>query len=244
MLAAFLPEGHKNTARNREKIKLRFILRKTQAPTFECIIGFMFRTLIILTAALLTGCTTDRELDFTARPDASGYALLYYWDFNNTDTEEALITPQSEFESARIEFEGNFFDDTSDGSEINLRQSSEPGSALRLRNPSRHLDITFSTVGFGDVLITYALMRTNNGAKRQRYAVSTDGGNNFIEAPVSDLVTEVLTEWHAVEIDLSSHLSANDNPEVILRVIMEEGNIGDSGNHRIDNLSIEAKPLD
>lgn len=200
--------------------------------------------LIFPLAVLFTGCTVDRDLDFTPRPGPSGYALLYYWDFNDTDTEEALMTPRSEFESARIEFEGNFFDDVSDGSDINLRESSEPGAALRLRNPSRHLDITFSTVGFGDVLITYALMRTNNGALRQRYAVSTDGGNNFTEAPVSDMVTEVLTDWHAVEIDLAAWLSANDNPEVTLRIIMEEGNTGDSGNHRIDNLSIEAKPLD
>ncbi len=183
-------------------------------------------------------------MDFSPRTNELGFELIYYWDFNSTETTHSLIEPVSAVAYTSIFFEGNYFDAVSDGSDFNLREESESGAALRLRNPSDHLDIEFSSEGYEEILLSYALMRTNNGARKQNISYSVDGGTNFLTAGLIDAELDVSEDWQHIQINFSGVRAVNNNPQVIIRLSMAEGNSNTSGNQRMDNLAIDARPMD
>jgi hypothetical protein len=192
---------------------------------------------------MLFSCTADRTFE-KPRPIVNevGEALLFYWDFNDASSTDRLIRPTIAFADANLFYQGNSFDSQSDGSDFNLRESAEPGGCLRLRNPSEYLDLVVETIGYGAIKIQYAAMRTNSGAKKQQISYSSDG-QNFLTTGLLESTLDIGLEWALYEINLSAIPAATNHPGFTIRLTFEEGNAGESGNQRIDNLSVEGKPL-
>ncbi|MCH8534803.1 MAG: hypothetical protein LAT51_07015 [Flavobacteriaceae bacterium] len=175
------------------------------------------------------------------------FLLMHYWNFNDSSSDEALITPTFSFSGANLNYEGNFFDDT-DGSSINARNNDPAGDGLRLRNPAGPFTISASTTNYENVKISYAARRTNNGAQQQLLSYSLDGGQSFTTEGLDVLVFDIQTggdeeEFELFEIDLSGIDGAQNNADFQFQINFAIGEDGDSGNNRIDNLVIEGTSL-
>jgi hypothetical protein len=208
-------------------------------------IGFEMnhKILLVLTALLLLfACTPDRKLE-APRPivNEAGEALLYYWDFNGGSTAQLLLRPTLAFGNGNIFFQVSEVD-AADGSPLNLREGASIGNAARFRNPSEYVDLVIETTNYGAIKITYAAMRTNNGAKKQRISYSVDG-QNFSTFGLQETIFDIGLDWALYEIDLSNVPAANDHPALTLRLTFDDGHTGATGNQRIDNLAVEGRPL-
>lgn len=193
-------------------------------------------------ALMLSSCTKDRIIELGPPPPPSEEQLIAYWNFNDISSPEALVVPTYTVSSPELTYNGDFYDEVNEGSDINLQNDDEAGAALRLRNPSEYFQIDVSTEGHYAIVVNYAAMRTNSGAQFQKVYYSTDG-NTFIDAGLNDLQFDVQLDWVLHTIDFSAINAAANNPDFKVRLQFSEGNTNTSGNNRIDNLSISGKPL-
>jgi len=203
----------------------------------------IFRLFVLLGMLfVIQACTKDRVIDLGPQLPPGDEQLMYYWSFNNTVSLDSLIAPVISIGTNQLNYEGAFFDEVNDGTEINARSSVESGSALRLRNPSDYLDIEFSTSGYKDIVIQYATMRTNSGAMIQQILYSTDG-STFINSGIEQTEFSIGLDWELKVINLKPINAANNNADFRLRLKFAEGSENPSGNNRIDNLTIEGLPF-
>ncbi|GEM_PF-4703098 len=201
---------------------------------------------ISIDAVALESFEEEEEEEEEGEEDLN-FLLMHYWNFNNSSSEEDLISPTFSFSSANLNYEGNFFDDT-DGSTINARNDDPAGDGLRLRNPAGPFTISASTENYENVKISYAARRTNNGAQQQLISYSVDAGQNFSTEGLETLVFNISTggdeeEFELFEIDLSSIEEVQNNPDFQLQINFDLGADNDSGNNRFDNLVIEGTSL-
>ncbi len=195
----------------------------------------------LLSFTLFSSCVKDRLGDgAVVTPgtpvDPADRELIHYWDFNKSP----LLQPVKTAGSGIIETE-NTYDDT-DGSELNLREESEAGNALRVRNPSTFMIVKAPTLGYKSPLLTFVVMRTNNGSKENILEYTIDGVNYISAGLVSNKVN-VTTDWTLYSIDFAGIAGVDDNPLFAIRFTFSVGNTNDSGNDRYDNISIDAYPL-
>ncbi|TVQ79927.1 MAG: hypothetical protein EA358_02770 [Flavobacteriales bacterium] len=206
--------------------------------------NFFYVILIALTA--FSSCTKDRDTDISFTPIATEgpYVRLHVWDFNQDRSKEGLLEPAVSFDFARLAIQASDWDGA-EGTLVNIANeidSVPPGNALRVRNPSQYMDIMFSTMGYGSIRVSYAGMRTNNGAKSQQISFSTDGVN-FSSYGIQNFVIEPDTDWRRFEIDLNTVPAIANVSIAYLRITFADGNNGDSGNNRFDNIIVEGRKL-
>lgn len=200
------------------------------------------RSLYMLSFLLFsfTSCVKDRvnktDIVNPGSPvDPGDRNLIHYWDFNTGD----LMTPAFSETGGSIAT-SNTYDDT-DGSELNLRNSSAAGKALRMRNPSTFMVVKSPTTGYKAPLLTFSVMRTNNGPKENIIEYTIDGIHFTSDGMASNKVN-VSEEWTAYSIDFSGLTGVEDNPLFAIRFTFSIGNTNPSGNDRYDNISIDALP--
>jgi hypothetical protein len=171
---------------------------------------------------------------------------LYSWNFNNLPQYNITDVP-SDFRGGTqglITYQGNgegYMDRVNDGTLINSLEGVPAGYGLRVRNPSaqRELVIDAPTAGFGNIVFSYATMRTSNGAEIQeiQYRTSPDGewkdlGDNL----------RVEEQWKLHRFFLPA--GVDNNPDFALRILFKgELSAGESGNNRFDNIRIEGLGL-
>lgn len=183
--------------------------------------------------------------------------LVHYWHFNDEEmTEEGEVFTDytiNGLASAFITYPGDGgamdFRSHREGDEVsnyNLRmnQPEDDGSVLRLRNPSinREVHISIPTTGYKDLILTYATTRTENGNQTQQLQVSADGGSSWTDVQDSYYVNSLREGegWSERRIVLSGMTAINDNPNTMFRILfIGEGNDNDSGNNRLDNVSLD-----
>lgn len=201
-----------------------------------------FFTLFLLTA-LLSSCLEDRNIsDYETDFSTKDHELVHYWSFNDTSTTGTLITPTfSNVSGAGLQYLGNYFDDVSEGSEINLRKEANAGSALRLRNPSGDFIMSLPSTGFKDLIFTFATTRTNNGAMRQQISYTTDGLNYTTEGLIN-FEYGVSTTFVKHQLDFSKIESANNNKDFKIKISFSGNADGESGNTRFDNITLDGIP--
>jgi len=184
---------------------------------------------------LLLSCTEDREIksNLIENPNLE---VIHYWDFNSITFTSPTIT----IGGAIISYLGTSFDKVEEGSNLNLKENSESGSALRLRNPAGDFTVKMPTLGYKNIVLTYATMRTNNGAKIQTVQYSLDG-INFTEAGLQNNSFGVATAFQLKQFDFSTIAGVNNNPNFTIKLVFSDGDSNDSGNNRIDNWSLEGE---
>lgn len=188
---------------------------------------------------------------FEEDPDA-WVRIIHYWHFNELpDGELESVNADYSVDAAGvITYPGSgagYMDRRTHRaadpvSNLNLQMGQEPdqGAVLRLRNPSntRELVFTAPSTGYTDIFGAYATCRTSNGAASQELYYSTDGGENWTLLKGEYEVFE-LPDWRLESFDLSGVSEADNNPDLMFKILfLGEQAANDSGNDRLDNLSI------
>lgn len=174
-------------------------------------------------------------------PDENLY-LLHYWNFNDTSTNDALITPN--VGNGQLTYLGNFFDSVSPGSDLNLRNESEIGTALRLRNASGDFILSIPTTGHQNIQLHYAATRTGSGSQTQTIFYSTDGVNFTQTGLETNQFTLTNNVYSLISLDFSNITSVKNNPNFKVKVVFDQASSTISnGNNRIDNITVEGNVL-
>jgi hypothetical protein len=128
------------------------------------------------------------------------------------------------------------------GTSVNARQGDPALQALSLvgnANNGQSITFSLSTLGFGDIRVSFATQRTSTGFNSNQFQYSLDGSTfiNF-QAPYNPAAT-----FSLIAFDLSSITGLNNNPNAAFRIIFS-GATSSTGNNRLDNLVVEGTLLD
>ncbi len=176
--------------------------------------------------------------------------IVHYWHFNDLPDDDFVESVNADYslfpEDALITYPGSgpgYMDRVSEGTELNAHMGAEAGYGLRVRNPSdtRSLLFRVPSTGHNHLSFSYAVHRTNNGAQKQSVYYSPDNGESWQNiAPQINITTEYMR--HAY--DLSKYPEANDNPDLLIRILFtDEAAANTSGNNRFDNVVLKVAPL-
>jgi hypothetical protein len=161
------------------------------------------------------------------------------WNFNDSNlvVDHGTGTLTTNFTLVNVLF-------TSGGTSINARQGDVAGQSMTLQggtsnaNNGRTLNLNVSTIGFSNIVISFATLRTSTGFNSNQFQYSLDGVA-FINfgAPYTPPLT-----FGLVTFDLSSISGVNDNPNAAFRIVFN-GATSAAGNNRIDNLVVEGQNI-
>lgn len=212
---------------------------KTFTPVQNQFLETMRILLMIVAGLLLMSCTKDRVIDRAPIVLEDGNVVLHYWNFNDNTSSAMLLQPSIVFEEASLRVVADSVDATNsgDGTALNAMDGTASGRALRVRNRSQWIDINFSTINHGNIKLSTAFMRSNNGPKSLFVSYSNDG-NNFISQGLTEVSYDISEDWMLLEVDFSHIPLATNNPLFTVRFTFQDGNEGTSGNSRFDNLLI------
>lgn len=159
------------------------------------------------------------------------------WNFNdsNLSVDHGAGTLSTNFNLLNVVF-------TLGGSTTNARFGDPAGQALTLQggtstaNNGRFLELGVSTVGFDNIIISFATQATGTGFNNNQLQYSLDGVN-FVAfaAPYAPPAT-----FGLITFDLSAITGLNDNPNAAFRIIFN-GATSATGNNRIDNLVVDGR---
>lgn len=199
----------------------------TQTTLTRCLrFGFM-------TALLTLLCTGSTQ---TARADE-----IAIWNFNDSDliVDHGTGTLATNFNLTNILF-------TLGGTTTNARQGDSAGQSLVLQggtsnaNNGRNITLNVSTVGFSNIVISFATQATSTGFNSNQLQYSLDGVTfqNFgaSYAPATAFGATPFT------FDLSSIAGLNNNPNAAFRIVFN-GATSSTGNNRIDNVVVEGQGI-
>ena len=161
---------------------------------------------------------------------------LAIWNFNdsdlNVDHGSGILT--TNLNVANILFAA--------GTTTNARQGDTAGQALSLQggtgvaNNGRHLTLLVSTVGFSNIVVSFATQGTSTGFNNNQFQYSVDGVNFIDFGPMYTPATA----FGAVPLvfSLAAITGLNNNPAAAFRIVFD-GATSSTGNNRIDNIVVE-----
>lgn len=185
---------------------------------------------------LFISCTEDREINIETIENPN-LELIHYWDFNDSTN---LFQPTFSTGGTAMNYLGASYDGT-DGTDTNSKLNSIAGTALRLRNPAGDFTVKIPTLGYKDVVLSYAVMRSGSGAQTQKISYSLDGVNftsDGIEAPEIN-ITEI---YLLKQFNFSGIEGVSNNANFSIKIQFSNGDQNATGNDRIDNFSVEGIP--
>lgn len=128
------------------------------------------------------------------------------------------------------------------GTTNNARQGDTAGQALSLQggtstaNNGRNITINVSTVGFANIVFSFATQGTSTGFNSNQFQYSLDGtnftdfGSPYVPAAAFGVIPIIFT--------LSSITELNNNPNAAFRIVFS-GATSSTGTNRIDNIVVE-----
>ena len=166
---------------------------------------------------------------------------LAVWNFNdsNLNVDRGSGTLTSNLIAANILFAA--------GTTNNARQGDIAGQALSLQggtgtaNNGRNITFNVSTLGFSNIVVSFATQGTSTGFNSNQFQFSLDGINFVDLGPPYVPLTAFGTL--PVVFTLSSILGLNNNPTAAFRIVFN-GATSSTGTNRIDNFVIEGTPVD
>jgi len=176
---------------------------------------------------------------------------LYYWHFNTMPlTDVTTVTPDYNLipgATPLMTYTGTGaanLDPNDTGSTLNLHFSQSAGKCVRVRNPSdgRSLVFNLPTTGYRDVKFAYAVMRTNSGQLTNNISYSLDG-TNYITTGITPTVVNVTTDFTFVEVDFSSLVATDNNPNFKIKITFTGNTSDSSGNNRFDNITLKGTSM-
>ncbi len=196
---------------------------------------------------LFASCAKDREFPSgtfktAAAPIVGTRQLIHYWNFNNVTD---LLTPSLTIGNASWIYStsaGGYYDAVADSSSLNARNGDIGGSALRLRNPAGSFVLNLPTSGYKNVIFSYAVKRTSNGAQLNSLSYSVDG-INFSSNNLQPNLNNVDTIWNVYSYDFSGITAVNDNSNFKIKIDFAIGSGNSSGNDRFDNITVDADSI-
>ncbi|HEX6649800.1 MAG TPA: PEP-CTERM sorting domain-containing protein [Pyrinomonadaceae bacterium] len=161
---------------------------------------------------------------------------LAVWNFNdsNLNVDHGTGTLISNINVANILFAA--------GTTTNARQGDNAGQALSLQggtgnaNNGRNVTFNVSTLGFANIIVSFATQGTSTGFNNNQFQYSLDGitfvdfGPPYIPATAFGSVPLVFS--------LVSIIGLNNNPDAAFRILFN-GASSSTGTNRIDNLVVE-----
>ena len=175
-------------------------------------------------------------LIFLAASQSASADELAVWNFNdsNLNVDRGNGTLTSNIVAANILFAA--------GTTNNARLGDLAGQALNLQggtgtaNNGRNLTFNVSTLGFSNIVVSFATQGTSTGFNSNQFQYSLDG-LNFIDfgspyVPLSAFGTV------PVVFTLSSILGLNNNPNAAFRIVFN-GATSATGTNRLDNFVVE-----
>jgi PEP-CTERM motif len=158
------------------------------------------------------------------------------WNFNDSDliVDRGNGMLSSNFNVTNIQFAA--------GTTNNARPGDSAGQALSLQggtsnaNNGRNITFNLSTVGFSDIVVSFATQGTSTGFSNNQFQYSLDGitftdfGSPYMPATAFGSVPVVFS--------LIAIAGLNDNPNAAFRIVFN-GATSATGNNRIDNFVVE-----
>jgi len=158
------------------------------------------------------------------------------WNFNDSDlvVDHGNGTLSSNFNVTNIQFAA--------GTTNNARLGDPAGQALSLQggtsnaNNGRNITFNLSTLGFSDIVVSFATQGTSTGFNSNQFQYSLDGitfvdfGSPYVPATVFGSVPVIFS--------LIGIAGLNDNPNAAFRIVFN-GATSSTGNNRIDNFIVE-----
>jgi hypothetical protein len=199
----------------------------------------------------------DIVINLSGQANVSQTALLYYWHFNTLVTPNDVTEIDADF-SLLAGFTASFeytdavqgqrdIDAFSPGTLLNIQMGQTTGSAARVRNPAAQRSLLFDvpTTGAQNIVFSYAVQRSNNGALTNTIEYSLDGVNftstNLVNSSQNVDGAEI---WQVLTYDFSTIDEADDNPNFKIRITWGDANAANlSGNNRFDNITITGNLL-
>ena len=180
-------------------------------------------------------------LIFLAASQAAMADELAVWNFNdsNLTVDHGSGTLSTNINAANVLFAA--------GTTNNARQGDAAGQALSLQggtsnaNNGRNLTFNVSTVGFSNIVVSFATQGTSTGFNSNQFQYSLDGisfidfGPPFTPATAFGSVPLVFS--------LAAILALNDNPNAAFRIVFN-GATSSTGNNRIDNIVVDGTSID
>jgi len=157
------------------------------------------------------------------------------WNFNNSDLiiSHGAGTLTTNFNLTNVLFSFG-------GTGVNARLGDTAGQSLTLQggtslaNNGRNLTFSVSTVGFTNVVVSFAAQATSTGFNNNQFQYSSDGGATFTTFGAFGPGISFST----LSFDLSAITALNNNPNVVFRIIFD-GASSSTGNNRLDNIVVD-----
>jgi hypothetical protein len=161
---------------------------------------------------------------------------LAIWNFNDSDlsVDHGSGTLASNFNVANLLFAA--------GTTNNARLGDAAGQSLSLQggsstaNNGRHITFNVSTLGFSNIVVSFATQGTSTGFNSNQFQYSLDGvtfvnfGSPYTPASTFGSVPLVFS--------LASIIALNDNPNAAFRILFN-GATSSTGTNRLDNFVVE-----
>ena len=162
------------------------------------------------------------------------------WNFNDSDlvVDHGSGTLVSNLNAANIAFAA--------GTTNNARLGDLAGQALSLQggtsnaNNGRNITFSVSTLGFENILVSFATQGTSTGFNSNQLQYSLDG-TNFIDVGTPYVPASTFGAVPVV-FSLTGITGLNDNPNAAFRIVFN-GATSSTGNNRIDNFVVEGTSL-
>jgi hypothetical protein len=175
-------------------------------------------------------------LIFLAASQAALADELAVWNFNDSDlnVDHGSGTLTSTVNAVNILFAA--------GTTNNARQGDAAGQALSLQggtgnaNNGRNLTFNVSTLGFSNIVVSFATQGTSTGFNSNQFQYSLDG-ITFVDFAAQYAPATAFGALPLV-FTLSSIVGLNNNPNVAFRIVFN-GATSSTGNNRIDNIVVE-----
>lgn len=165
---------------------------------------------------------------------------LAIWNFNdsNLNVDHGSGTLSSNFNAVNIQFGA--------GTTNNARFGDTAGQSLTLQggtgtaNNGRHITFNVSTLGFSNIVVSFATLGTSTGFNSNQFQYSLDG-TTFIDFGPAYTPG---TAFGAVPLvfSLAGIDGLNDNPNAAFRIVFN-GATSSTGNNRIDNFVVEGSEV-
>jgi len=161
---------------------------------------------------------------------------LAVWNFNDSDlnVDHGSGTLTSNLNAVNILFAA--------GTTTNARQGDPAGQALSLQggtgnaNNGKNITLAVSTVGFSNIVVSFATQGTSTGFNSNQFQYSLDGVS-FVDfsSPYTPATTFGATP---LVFSLAAIAGLNNNPNAVFRIVFN-GASSSTGNNRIDNIVVD-----
>jgi len=164
---------------------------------------------------------------------------LAIWNFNDSDltVDHGNGTLSSTLNAANILFAA--------GTTNNARLGDPAGQALSLQggtstaNNGRNITFNVSTLGFANIVVSFATQGTSTGFNSNQFQYSLDG-NTFVDFSPPFTPASAFGSVPIV-FSLAGIAALNDNPNAAFRIVFN-GASSSTGTNRLDNFVVEGTP--